>query len=129
MDCIACGSCSYVCPSSIPLVQYFNYAKGEAKDVALDVDLAKLGMASEQAYARRLWAERFGIRVFEGYGATETSPVLSANTPMDYRPGSVGRLLPGIEYALQARAIAFRSPLFAARRRRQKRRHDRQSKF
>ncbi len=29
MDCVACGSCSYVCPSNIPLVQYFNYAKGE----------------------------------------------------------------------------------------------------
>ena len=29
MDCIACGSCAYVCPSHIPLVQYFNYAKGE----------------------------------------------------------------------------------------------------
>lgn len=28
-DCIGCGSCSYVCPSSIPLVHYFNYAKGE----------------------------------------------------------------------------------------------------
>ena len=28
-DCISCGSCAYVCPSSIPLVHYFNYAKGE----------------------------------------------------------------------------------------------------
>jgi Na+-translocating ferredoxin:NAD+ oxidoreductase subunit C len=28
-DCIACGTCSYVCPSHIPLVHYFNYAKGE----------------------------------------------------------------------------------------------------
>jgi Na+-translocating ferredoxin:NAD+ oxidoreductase subunit C len=28
-DCIACGSCSYVCPSHIPLVQYFNHAKGD----------------------------------------------------------------------------------------------------
>ncbi|MEJ2059310.1 MAG: electron transport complex subunit RsxC [Gammaproteobacteria bacterium] len=27
-DCISCGSCSYVCPSNIPLVQYFNFAKG-----------------------------------------------------------------------------------------------------
>ncbi len=27
-DCISCGSCSYVCPSNIPLVQYFNYAMG-----------------------------------------------------------------------------------------------------
>ena len=29
LDCIACGCCAYVCPSHIPLVQYFNYAKGE----------------------------------------------------------------------------------------------------
>jgi electron transport complex protein RnfC len=29
LDCIGCGSCSYVCPAHIPLVQYFNYAKGE----------------------------------------------------------------------------------------------------
>lgn len=28
-DCILCGSCAYVCPSHIPLVQYFEYAKGE----------------------------------------------------------------------------------------------------
>jgi electron transport complex protein RnfC len=28
-DCIACGSCSYVCPSHIPLVHYFTYAKGD----------------------------------------------------------------------------------------------------
>ena len=29
MDCIGCGSCSFVCPSHIPLAQFFNYAKGE----------------------------------------------------------------------------------------------------
>ncbi|MGB0747268.1 MAG: electron transport complex subunit RsxC [Magnetospiraceae bacterium] len=28
MDCVSCGSCAYICPSNIPLVQYFNYAKG-----------------------------------------------------------------------------------------------------
>ena len=28
-DCIGCGSCSYVCPSSIPLVHFFSYARGE----------------------------------------------------------------------------------------------------
>ncbi len=30
-DCILCGSCSYVCPSHIPLVQYFEFAKGSLK--------------------------------------------------------------------------------------------------
>lgn len=28
-DCIACGCCSFVCPSHIPLVHYFDFAKGE----------------------------------------------------------------------------------------------------
>lgn len=48
------------------------------------------------------WAEKFGVRVFEGYGATETSPVLAVNTPMHNRRGSVGKLLPDIDYKLKA---------------------------
>ena len=49
---------------------------------------------------RRDWSERFGIRVLEGYGATETSPVLASNTPMQNKAGSVGQFLPGVEYKL-----------------------------
>ena len=51
---------------------------------------------------RRVWAEKFGLRIMEGYGTTETSPVLAINTPMHFAAGSVGRLLPGIEYRLEA---------------------------
>ena len=51
---------------------------------------------------RATWFEKFGIRIMEGYGATETAPVLAVNTPMAYRSGSVGQLLPGI----QARLVA-----------------------
>ncbi|WP_319586466.1 bifunctional acyl-ACP--phospholipid O-acyltransferase/long-chain-fatty-acid--ACP ligase [uncultured Desulfobulbus sp.] len=51
---------------------------------------------------RGLWFEKFGIRIFEGYGATETAPVLAVNTPMAYRTGTVGTLLPGIEAQLVA---------------------------
>lgn len=49
---------------------------------------------------RRLYAERFGVCLLEGYGATETGPVLSINTPMRNASGSVGRFLPGIAWRL-----------------------------
>ena len=49
---------------------------------------------------RELWFEKFGIRILEGYGATETAPVLAVNTPMAYRTGTVGQLLPSIEHRL-----------------------------
>ena len=49
---------------------------------------------------RRIWSERFGVRILEGYGATETSPVLAFNTAMENRSGTVGHLLPGIEHKL-----------------------------
>jgi acyl-[acyl-carrier-protein]-phospholipid O-acyltransferase/long-chain-fatty-acid--[acyl-carrier-protein] ligase len=49
---------------------------------------------------RRVWTDKFGVQIFEGYGATETAPGIAINTPIDSRPGTVGRLLPGIEYAL-----------------------------
>ncbi len=59
------------------------------------------GAEKLQNDTRQLWMEKFGIRLFEGYGATETSPVMAANTPMNYRSGSPGRLLPGIEARLE----------------------------
>jgi acyl-[acyl-carrier-protein]-phospholipid O-acyltransferase/long-chain-fatty-acid--[acyl-carrier-protein] ligase len=50
---------------------------------------------------KRLFAERFGVRILEGYGATETAPVIALNTAMHCRANTVGRLLPGIAYRLE----------------------------
>lgn len=51
---------------------------------------------------RRAFGEKFGVRIFEGYGATEAAPVIAVNTPMHFKAGSVGRLLPGVEARLDA---------------------------
>ena len=43
------------------------------------------------------WFADAGIRILEGYGMTETSPVIAVNTPKHYRLGSVGKPVPNIE--------------------------------
>jgi len=59
------------------------------------------GAERVKADTRRVWFEKFGIRILEGYGATETAPALAVNTPMHFKSGTVGRFLPGIEFRVQ----------------------------
>lgn len=51
---------------------------------------------------RKIYTEKFGIHILEGYGATECAPVLSANTPMANLHGSVGQFIPGLEHKLES---------------------------
>ncbi len=48
-----------------------------------------------------LYARKFGLRILEGYGATECSPVVCLNSALEPRFGSVGRFMPGMEWRLE----------------------------
>ena len=63
--------------------------------------LVIIGAEKMRESTRRVWLDKFGVDLFEGYGATETAPLISVNTPAYRREGSVGRAVPGLACRLQ----------------------------
>lgn len=63
--------------------------------------IAVCGAERVRDETRQMAEKRFGFEVLEGYGVTETAPVLAANQPGDIRSGTVGKMLPGIEVRLE----------------------------
>lgn len=59
------------------------------------------GGARLREVTRTLWKERFGKTIMEGYGMTETAPVVAVNSITHGRNGTVGRLLPGMQMRLE----------------------------
>ena len=73
---------------------------------AKDGDFSSLRFAVAGAEAvrpetRKVWRERFGAEIIEGFGLTEAAPVVAVNTATHGRDGTVGRLLPGMQMRLE----------------------------
>lgn len=77
-----------------------NYAKNANPYDFYSIRYIIAGAERLHEEVRKMWADKFGVRILEGYGATECAPVLAVNTPMANRHGTVGNLLPGIEYQI-----------------------------
>jgi len=78
-----------------------GYARSSDPYDFYSVRYAFAGAERVKDETRKVWSEKFGVRIFEGYGATETSPGLATNTAQHFKAGSVGRFLPGISHELQ----------------------------
>ena len=78
-----------------------GYARNAHPYDFFNVRLVVAGAERVKPETREIWMEKFGLRILEGYGATECSPVLAVNTPMHFKTGTVGRLLDQIQYRLE----------------------------
>jgi acyl-[acyl-carrier-protein]-phospholipid O-acyltransferase/long-chain-fatty-acid--[acyl-carrier-protein] ligase len=79
-----------------------QYARAAGQGDLADLKIAVCGAEKVREPTRDMMAEKFSaVQLLEGYGATEASPVIALNQPDANHPGTVGPLLPGLEYRLE----------------------------
>ncbi len=91
-------NCTYLFGTSTFLSYYAKHAD------ALDFYSVRRVIAGGEklgADVARIWEEKFGLRIYQGYGATECSPVIALSTPHCFRAGTVGRLMPGLDHRIE----------------------------
>jgi len=89
-----------VVPGAPPLWLAFSHFDDAPADSFATVRLALTGAAKMPEEAMRRLKQQFGLELREGYGLTEASPVVTSSTGLVVKPGSVGRVLDGIEVRL-----------------------------
>ncbi len=80
---------------------FWGYVKKSEKGDFDSVRLAVCGADKCPDALREEFLKKHGMTLYEGYGTTETSPVISANVPGKNKPGSVGVILPGVEVRIE----------------------------
>lgn len=117
---IVVGMRTYLYPSPLHYKQIPSEVKASGCDILVGTDTFMAGwgrVASKEDFAnltlvvlgaervkestRKLWMDKFGLWLLEGYGATECAPVICANTPEHHKDGSVGRMMPGMKYRIE----------------------------
>ncbi len=78
-----------------------RYMKTARQGALASVRYAVCGAERVRDETRAMAKSKFGFNVLEGYGVTESAPVLAVNQPGDIRPGTVGKVLPGVETRLE----------------------------
>ncbi len=78
-----------------------NYAKHAHPYDLRSVRYVGTGAEKLSEEVRSVYVEKFGVRILEGYGATECAPIISLSTPLAFRRGAVGELLPGMEARIE----------------------------
>ena len=78
-----------------------HYARSGNPDDLANLRLAVLGAERVKDETRFLFTDKLGVTVLEGYGATEAAPILAVNQPQANMVGSVGKMLPGVEWRLE----------------------------
>jgi acyl-[acyl-carrier-protein]-phospholipid O-acyltransferase/long-chain-fatty-acid--[acyl-carrier-protein] ligase len=90
-----------------------QYARAGEQGDLNSLRLCVCGAERLRDETRQLLRKKYAIELLEGYGVTEAAPVIAANQPGANRPGTVGRLMQGMEAKLEpAEGIANAGRLF-----------------
>lgn len=80
---------------------YNGYAKKADPYDFYSIRALVAGAEKLRPETRKLYLDKFHTPIFEGYGVTETSPVLAVNIPQKHQYGTVGQFVPGVEHRLE----------------------------
>jgi acyl-[acyl-carrier-protein]-phospholipid O-acyltransferase/long-chain-fatty-acid--[acyl-carrier-protein] ligase len=78
-----------------------QYARNASEGDLSSIELMVCGAERVKPETREVYKTRFGVEILEGYGATEASPVIAVNAPLNNKHGTVGQFLPGMEWRLE----------------------------